>query len=279
MKVPVNKIIPFSAVDGPGNRTAVFLQGCNFNCKYCHNPETINECINCGYCVERCPKEALSIVDGKVVFDWLNCVECDLCIKNCPHGASPRIQWLTPEEVYDRVQEQMPFIRGITVSGGECSRHPEFLTELFRLCKKGNLHTLVDSNGSYDFISDEALMSVMDGLMLDIKAWDEEEHRKVTGVSNKIVKDNLIALAKNKKLEEVRTVVVPGLFDYEQTVIETGKALAPYLEQKSIRYKLIAYRPMGVREKYANFESPSQETLNNLANKLRQMGFQDIIII
>ena len=39
-RVPVNKIIPFSSVDGPGNRTAVFVQGCNFNCHYCHNPET-----------------------------------------------------------------------------------------------------------------------------------------------------------------------------------------------------------------------------------------------
>ena len=29
MKAPVNKIIPVSVVDGPGNRTAVFLQGCN----------------------------------------------------------------------------------------------------------------------------------------------------------------------------------------------------------------------------------------------------------
>ena len=37
---PVNKIIPFSSVDGPGNRTAVFFQGCNWDCCYCHNPET-----------------------------------------------------------------------------------------------------------------------------------------------------------------------------------------------------------------------------------------------
>ena len=27
----INKIIPFSSVDGPGNRTAIFLQGCNFS--------------------------------------------------------------------------------------------------------------------------------------------------------------------------------------------------------------------------------------------------------
>ncbi|MCG8572187.1 MAG: 4Fe-4S cluster-binding domain-containing protein, partial [Spirochaetes bacterium] len=40
----VNKIIPFSHVDGPGNRFALFLQSCNFNCNYCHNPETIRLC-------------------------------------------------------------------------------------------------------------------------------------------------------------------------------------------------------------------------------------------
>ena len=44
---PVNKIIPFSSVDGPGNRTAVFFQGCNWDCCYCHNPETRNMCTGC----------------------------------------------------------------------------------------------------------------------------------------------------------------------------------------------------------------------------------------
>ena len=41
----VNKIIPFSCIDGPGNRTAIFFQGCNLKCTYCHNPETINKCL------------------------------------------------------------------------------------------------------------------------------------------------------------------------------------------------------------------------------------------
>ena len=60
-KAPVNKIIPFSNVDGPGNRTSIFFQGCPFNCLFCHNPETIHMCQNCGVCVEKCPVGALSV--------------------------------------------------------------------------------------------------------------------------------------------------------------------------------------------------------------------------
>lgn len=61
---PVNKIISFSAVDGFGNRTAIFLQGCNQNCWYCHNPETIRHCRACGACVAACPAGALELVEA-----------------------------------------------------------------------------------------------------------------------------------------------------------------------------------------------------------------------
>lgn len=72
----VNKIIHSSVVDGPGNRAAVFLQKCNFKCSYCHNPETIGQCVQCGACVEKCPAKALSLKDGKIVWDEDKCCEC-----------------------------------------------------------------------------------------------------------------------------------------------------------------------------------------------------------
>ena len=34
-------VVRFSWVDGPGNRFAVFFQGCNLDCLACHNPHTM----------------------------------------------------------------------------------------------------------------------------------------------------------------------------------------------------------------------------------------------
>lgn len=150
-RVPVNKVIPFSAVDGPGNRTAVFVQGCNFNCRYCHNPETRSLCRSCGECVEKCPKQALYIENGKVLFHPELCCGCDTCIKTCRFDASPRIRYMNAQEVYQEICRQVPFIRGITVSGGECTLYPEFLEELSTLCKRMVSESSQTATGRWTF--------------------------------------------------------------------------------------------------------------------------------
>lgn len=289
MKAAVNKLIPFSSVDGPGNRTSVFLQGCNFNCRYCHNPETRALCQNCGECVDKCPTGALSfsVPSGdnaarkpRVLFDPAKCVSCDNCIKLCRHNASPRIRFMEPEEVYQEVQKNVPFIRGVTVSGGECTFYPDFLRELGKLCHQGGLSFLLDSNGSYDFREDRAgLLPHIDGVMLDIKAWSRSDHERVCYTDNALVKKTMLFLAEQRKLTEVRTVVVPGLFDAEETVRETARALKPYQALQSIRYKIIAYRPMGVREEYKVYRSPNQEELRKLKSIAEEEGVQDIVLI
>lgn len=279
MKALVNKIIPFSSVDGPGNRTAIFLQGCNFNCLYCHNPETIHPCIHCGTCVAACPTGALKMINDRVEYDPEPCVLCDACFKHCPHGSSPRVRSMDAEEVMAEVKKNMPFIRGISVSGGECTQWRDFLVQLLGLAKQAGLSTLLDSNGSYDFMADPELMSVTDGVMLDVKAWDEVEHRKVTGRSNWMVLRNLQGLAQAGKLEEVRTVVSPGLFDAEQTVAQVCQAVAPYLSKRNIRYKIICYRPMGVRKQYQQLKQPTNEQLQQLERLAHKNGVNNTVII
>ncbi|MBQ8816007.1 MAG: YjjW family glycine radical enzyme activase [Lachnospiraceae bacterium] len=289
MKVPVNRIIPFSAVDGPGNRTAVFLQGCNLDCKYCHNPETRALCIHCGACVGKCPAGALSIVQeptdtmgakkSRVVFDPAKCVACDTCIHTCKHDASPRIQWMNADEVLAEIQKQMPFIRGVTVSGGECMLYPEFLTELFAKCKELGLHTLIDSNGMVDFSLYPDLLAVTDGVMLDIKAFREEDHVRVTGSTNETVLQNAAFLAGEDKLYEIRTVVVRELFDPAEVIVSIAEFLRPFTDIGRLRYKLIAFRPFGVREQYQIYESPDASYMQQLRLVALQAGFKDIVII
>ena len=276
---PVNRIIPFSAVDGPGNRTAIFLQGCNIDCKYCHNPETRALCINCGMCVSKCPAGALHLEGKRVRFNPAKCVACDTCIQTCTHDASPRVLWMTVEEVLSEIKKQMPFIRGITVSGGECTLYPKFLTVLFSECKKLGLHTLIDSNGMVDISVYPELLAVTDGVMLDIKAFSKEDHVAVTGFSNEQVLKNAAFLAKCGKLYEIRTVVVRELFDPAGVIESIAEYLYSYMDIGMLRYKLIAYRPFGVREQYQTYESPDDSYMEQLKNIAMQVGFQEVIII
>lgn len=279
-KAIVNKIIPFSSVDGPGNRTVIFLQGCNFTCQYCHNPETIHLCTGCGECVKYCRTKALTVTAGGVHYDRSSCVQCDECIRHCTNLSSPRTEMLSAEETMEQIRKNLPYIRGITVSGGECTRQAAYLKELLRLAREEGLSTLLDSNGSYPFYEDEELSDLCDGVMLDVKESDEKLHERLTGSTNAAVLKNLVFLAERRKLSEVRTVVLADTFQAEATVRFAAQQLKPYLAGQSIRYKLIKYRPMGVRREYRELlRIPEDEMLESLRRLLIEAGFKEVIII
>ena len=275
-KVPVNQIIPFSTVDGPGSRTSIFLQKCNIACGYCHNPETQNLCNNCGVCVPRCPEGALSMVDGVVVWDESKCVSCNTCIEVCPHHASPKIRWMDAPAVMKEVEKNIPFIRGITVSGGECGLYPQFLQELFTLAKAKGLTCLLDSNGTVRFSKYPELMKVCDGVMLDVKAWSPGVFRALTGGDNAAVKENLLFLSSCGKLEEVRIVNVEGHVDAEDAIRGAAELLGPLTG--STRLLLISFRNNGVKGPFAAFSSPSAERMKQLAELAASVGFRNIIV-
>ena len=246
LKAPVNKIIPFSNVDGPGNRTAIFFQGCPFNCLFCHNPETIHLCQNCGVCVENCPAGALRLDGEAVVWDSAKCVQCDTCIKLCPHDASPKIRWMSVEDVLGESRRAAPYIEGITTSGGECTLQNEFLIELFREVHKLGKTCLIDSNGSFDFEADPRVLTVSEGVMLDVKAVDREWSDELISYPRDVVLKNLDYLLSVGKLYEVRTIIFP---DRDRENEETVRYVAERIGD-GCWYKIIRYRPYGVREKY-----------------------------
>lgn len=278
-KGKINKIIDLSVVDGPGNRTSIFLQGCNFNCFYCHNPETIKHCINCMECIPSCPTKCLSNVNGKIVWDDKKCIHCDECIKVCPHLSSPKIYNWTVEETVNRIKSNIPFIRGITVSGGECTLQHNFLTPLFKEVKKLGLTCFVDTNGGIPFKRIPEFVEVSDSFMLDIKAFDNDEHIFVTKKSVHTVLENAEYLASLNKLFEIRTVTIAGM-DNKLTVDSITKKLSKYIKMgHKIRYKIIKYRNYGVREEYSMFAAPPNEEMEELKQIALNNGFEDVIIV
>ena len=279
IRAKVNKIIDSSVVDGPGNRTAIFFQGCNFNCKYCHNPETINHCVSCLKCVDKCPSKALTVVDGKVLWNKDNCINCDNCIKVCTFNASPKIQNLSVDELLSHIKKNIPFIKGITTSGGECTLQKDFLIELFKETRKLGLSNFLDSNGSIRFSDYPELMEYTDAVMLDIKSIDKDEHIELTSKSNEIVLENAKYLASIGKLFEIRTVVIDDYLDNRKTVYEITNMLREYQKIREIRYKIIRYRHFGVREEFSDMKAPSEEEMNNLKDIANKNGFANVLLV
>ncbi len=275
---PVNKIIPISTVDGPGARTSIFFQGCNIACGYCHNPETQRLCCNCGACVKGCPAGALGIHSGKVCWDAQSCIHCDQCIQLCPHFASPKVQLYTPHALIEVVRSHAPFVRGITVSGGECMLYPQFLTQLFGLAQEDGLNCLIDTNGTVDFSLHPDLLQVCDGVMLDVKSWDPSTYHALTQDANHlIVKKNLAFLANQNKLAEIRLVYLPGEVD-GMAVLE-GIAELLDSHQRTTRLKLIAFRNNGVKGRLAQTPSPTEQEMANLSSKAQRLGFTNIVMV
>lgn len=171
-------------------------------------------------------------------------MDCDTCIHTCKHLASPKVEHLEVKDLLNQIQPMKAFIRGITVSGGECMLHADFLLELFQEVKKMGLTCLIDSNGSIDFSKFETLVDCCDGVMLDVKAMDSHFHEQLIGKPNQMVIQNLKYLIEKEKLVEVRTVILPfESKQNERTVQEVSKIILNHAD-----YKLIKYRPFGVRE-------------------------------
>ncbi|MFQ7857137.1 MAG: YjjW family glycine radical enzyme activase [Flavonifractor plautii] len=210
-------------------------------------------------CVPACPAGALSLESDRVRWAAERCAGCDACIRLCPRFASPKVTVMTASEVLSALAPSRPFIRGLTVSGGECTLYPDFLTELFTLARAGGLGCLLDSNGMVPLAPLAGLMAVCDGVMLDVKAWEPAVHRALTGADNAPVKENLAFLSACGKLAEVRVVCAPDAVDVEAVLDGVAAALGP--RAPSTPVKLITFRPNGVRGALAGRPSPTPEQM------------------
>ncbi|KHT65426.1 hypothetical protein RJ45_01240 [Photobacterium gaetbulicola] len=272
----VSKILNFSCVDGPGNRLVIFLQGCNYQCKNCHNPHTIGICNHCGDCVAPCPSNALSMSEGHIRWNTELCTHCDRCLAVCPNQSNPKTQTMNVDDILQLVRKHQLFLSGITVSGGEATLQLPFIVELFNAIKADpslrHLTCMVDTNGSLSQTGWEKLLPVLDGAMVDLKAWQEETHRWLTGRSHHRVMQTIDWLGKHDKLEEVRLLHIPAITDFEQEI----DALAHYLSALPARttIRLNAFQHHGVTGPALEWPPCSASQINAFAKQLTQRGLR-----
>jgi pyruvate-formate lyase-activating enzyme len=198
----------------------LFLQGCNFNCQACHNPQTI-------------PLEST-------------------------HAAE-----YTVERALAEIATSMPYISGVTVSGGEATLQHEFLVELFTAIKAderlAGLTTFIDSNGSASPAVWAALAPVTDGVMVDLKALGPERHLELTDQPNDAVLASIVQLTRMGLLYEVRLLLAPGHNDSDEDLRAAARWLVGV--DPGIRVKINLFRPHGVRAPARDWQEATSDDL------------------
>lgn len=187
----------FAVHDGPGIRTTVFLKGCPLRCAWCHNPESISAAI----C--EVPK---TVHIGEKSFTENEIVGCEISV----------------DELMCELEKEKIFMEesdgGVTFSGGEPLMQPEFLNEALQACKNAGMHTAVDTSGYAKWKILEKTAKFTDLFLYDLKIMDDELHKKYTGVSNKLILENLTYLLEMGKNVWIRLPMIPGI-SFTQTNI------------------------------------------------------------
>ena len=215
----VHSLESFGSVDGPGVRYIIFLSGCAMRCQFCHNPDTWD------------------IKTGKSY---------------------------TADELLDIALRYRSYWRdkgGITVSGGEPLLQIDFLTELFRKAKKKGINTTLDTSGN-PFTTAEPfytkwleLMKYTDLVMLDIKHIDDEQHKVLTGHTNRNILEMAKIMSDMGKKMWIRHVLVPERNDTDEYLIRLSEFIKTLNGVEKI--EVLPYHTLGVF-KWQNLNIPYQ---------------------
>lgn len=217
-----------STHDGPGLRTTVFFKGCPLKCAWCHNPESIS-------------------FEPQILNYPEKCIGCGMCDKGCFAGAKVVCgKHMTSDEVLFEVMQDIDYYKkdgGVTFSGGEPFAQKEFLNEITDKCIQKGINTAVETSFIY---YDEQILKKMQVIMADFKIWDDDLHKKYTGVSNKTIKENFIKANSLGIPIIARTPVIPGI---DQDIKSISEFL--YGLKNVIQYELLPYHPLGTSKRMA----------------------------
>lgn len=199
--------------------------------------------------------ESMGLVDGpgiRVVVFFQGCaLRCKYCHNPDTWGNGEGEEY-TPEELVKKIERFKPYFKqsggGVTLSGGDPLRQPEFLLEVLKLCKERDIHTCLDTSG-YGLGDYDEILKYTDLVLFDIKHFTREGYKNITQLEIDESLNFLSAMERNNTKIWIRHVVVPGLTDGEEHI----KALGEYIKGiKNVeKIELLPYHLLGVN-KYEN---------------------------
>lgn len=254
----ITQIQSMSIHDGPGIRTTVFMKGCNMRCAWCHNPETWSanqqiqflkdKCIACKACTLPALNDAFT-PDQLIKPNKYSIAESISITEACFTGALEVIgKDVSVDELIKAVEKDREFFEesggGITISGGEPTLQTQFVIEVFKECKKRNIHTALETNLYVKPNILKEIAEFADLFMVDIKLWNSHLHKKWTGLGNELLLENIKLLNKLGKDIIIRTPVIPGVNDSIDELIPIAKFVNEL--NAVVYYELLPYHSLGI---------------------------------
>lgn len=203
--------------------------------------------------------ESLGTVDGPgiryVVFMQGCSLRCLYCHNPETWLENEGSQCLSPQELIKKIINFKPYFGeegGVTFSGGEPLLQPQFLIETLKLCKKNGIHTCLDTAGvgRGDY---EKILPLVDLVILDVKACDDEEYKKITGRDMTEFYNFLSACQKFNTKLWIRQVILPKFNDDEKHIEKLANFLKGIKNVEKV--ELLPYKKIG-KHKYEILNIP-----------------------
>ena len=168
---------------------------------------------------------------------------------------------------------------GFTLSGGEPLMQARFAARLFAAVKAMGVHTAIETNGFYgENLSDDELRNI-DLVILDMKAFTLEQHKRVTGgLNNADVLEFCNRLAELKRPMWLRYVLVPGLTDIPEemeAVADFGTSLGVVERAEILPFHQLGqykWERLGLNYTLASTEPPTREQVASAVAIFREAG-------
>ncbi|MBE6071371.1 MAG: pyruvate formate lyase-activating protein [Clostridium butyricum] len=196
--------------------------------------------------------ESMGLVDGPGIRTVIFLQGCSLRCKFCHNPDT----WTynggteyTPEELVKRIERFKTYFKssggGVTFSGGEPLRQPEFLLEVLKLCKTKGIHTCIDTAG-YGLGDYDEILKYTDLVLFDVKHITREGYKDVTLMEIDESLNFLEAMKRNNTKIWIRHVVVPGLTDD----LEHLKSVKEFVDKISNveKVELLPYHLLGTNK-------------------------------